>query len=219
MKADRVAAALIGILLVLNASGIPRAEEQAQPAQAKPKVVQEKTKGGDGESKVTIEQAIQTALANVRGRVHELEIVKKSGKLVWEVEVITPEGRHFLVDVDGTTGAVTHVEEKSIKTLAGDQAKGKILFEKHCLSCHGPDGKGSGPMGPLLTPPAADYTSESSRLKSDAELLHTIQEGRPGTAMRSFKKWLSKQEMRDVLAYVRFLSSQGVGSGTEPSKP
>jgi hypothetical protein len=24
--------------------------------------------------------------------------------------------------------------------------------------------------------------------------------------MRSFKKWLSKQEMRDVLAYVRLLS-------------
>lgn len=206
MKADRVVAALIGILVVLNALGIPHAEEQAQPAQTKPKVVQEKTKGGAGESKVTIEQAIQTALASVRGRVHELEVVHKSGKLVWEVEVITPEGRHFIVDVDGTTGVVTHTEEKSNEKLAGDQTKGKVVFEKHCMTCHGPDGKGTGPMGPLLTPPAADYTSESSRLKSDAELLHTIQEGRPWTAMRSFKRWLSKQEMRDVLAYVRLLS-------------
>jgi cytochrome c6 len=206
MKADRVVTALMGVLVAFNAPGIPYAEEQAQAAQTEPTVVQEKAKGGKAETKVTIEQAIQAALAHTPGRVHELEVVHKKGKLVWEVEVITAEGRHFLVDVDGTTGAVTHTEEKSVKTLAGDPTKGKVVFEKHCMSCHGPDGKGSGPMGSLLTPPAADYTSESSRLKSDAELLHTIQEGRPGTAMRSFKKWLSKQEMRDVLAYVRLLS-------------
>jgi mono/diheme cytochrome c family protein len=149
---------------------------------------------------------IQAAVARVRGRVHELDVVHKKDKLVWEVEVITSEGTHVLVDVDGTTGTVTHTEEKSIRRLAGDPTKGKVVFEKHCLSCHGVDGKGTGPMGPLLTPPAADYTSDASRTKSDAELLHTIQEGRPGTAMRSFKKWLSKQEMRDVLAYVRVLS-------------
>jgi cytochrome c6 len=206
MKADRVVTALIGVLVAFNAPGIPYAEEQAQAAQTEPTVVQEKAKGGKGETKVTIEQAIQAAVAHTPGRVHELEVVHKKGKLMWQVEVITAEGRHFLVDVDGTTGAVTHAEEKSVKTLAGDPTKGKVVFEKHCMSCHGPDGKGSGPMGSLLTPPAADYTSESSRLKSDAELLHTIQEGRTGTAMRSFKKWLSKQEMRDVLAYVRLLS-------------
>jgi cytochrome c6 len=206
MKADRVVIALLGILVAFNAPGIPHAEEQRQLAHAVPKVVQEKAKGRNGETKVTIEQAIQAAVAHTPGRVHELDVVHKKGKLMWQVEVITAEGRHFLVDVDGTTGAVTHTEEKSVKTLAGDSTKGKIVFEKHCLSCHGPDGKGSGPMGSLLTPPAADYTSDSSKAKSDAELLHTIQEGRPGTAMRSFKKWLSKQEMRDVLAYVRLLS-------------
>jgi cytochrome c6 len=192
---NRLATVVIGLLIISYALGIPSA------------LAQEKTKKGSSEAKVTIEQAIQAALASVPGRVHELEIAHKGGKLVWIVEVITPESRHMLVDVDGNTGAVTHKEEKSLKTFAGDSTKGKIVFEKHCLSCHGPDGKGTGPMGPLLTPPAADYTSESSRLKSDAELLHTIQEGRPGTAMRSFRKLgLSKQEMRDVLAYVRVLS-------------
>jgi mono/diheme cytochrome c family protein len=206
MKADRMVAALIGILVVLNASGTPRAKEPAQPAQTKPAVVQEKMNRGPEEAKVTIEEAIQTALATVRGRVHELEVVHKGGKLVWEVEVITPEGRHFLVEVDGTTGVAMQKEEKTIEKLAGDATKGKVIFEKHCLSCHGADGKGTGPMGTLLTPPAANYTSDSSRLKSDAELLHTIQEGRTGTAMRSFKRWLTKQEMRDVLAYVRVLS-------------
>jgi cytochrome c len=27
---------------------------------------------------------------------------------------------------------------------AGDPAKGKLLFDKHCLVCHGPQGKGEG---------------------------------------------------------------------------
>ena len=199
---NRMATVLIGIVIASYAQGIPHA-----PAQAVDKIAKEITKKGKREAKVTIEEAIQAALASVPGRVHELEIVQKSGKLVWEVEVITSEGSRVLVDVDGTTGAVTHKEEKSIAKIAGDPTKGKVVFEKHCLSCHGADGKGTGQMGPLLTPPAADYTSESSRLKSDAELLHAIQEGRPGTAMRSFKKLgLSKQEMRDVLAYVRVLS-------------
>lgn len=206
-RADRMTSALLGILIVIHAPGIPHAEEQKQLAQAGPKVVQGDTQKGAGESQVTIERAIQTALVSVPGRVHELEIVQKSGKLAWEVEVLTPEGRHFLVYVDSTTGAVTHTEEKTIEKLAGDPTKGKVVFEKHCTSCHGTDGKGTGPIGRSLTPPAADYTSESSRLKSDAELFHAIQEGRPGTAMRSFRKLgLSKQEMRDVLAYVRVLS-------------
>jgi mono/diheme cytochrome c family protein len=206
-QADRMAMVLFGILAVFHVPGTPHAEEQKQLAQAEPKVVQENAKKGAGESKVAIEQAIQTALVSVPGRVHELEIVKKSGKLAWEVEVITPEGRHFLVYVDSTTGVVTHTEEKTIQKIAGDPTKGKVVFEKQCISCHGPDGKGSGPFGQTLIPPAADYTSDTTKNKSDAELLHAIQEGRPGTAMRSFRKLgLSKQEMRDVLAYVRLLS-------------
>lgn len=200
----------IATLFAVTAPGVshaqgPTTEEQKGPEAAGQKEVPR----GEQEPKVTLEQAIQAVVAHTPGRVHELEVVHKKGKLVWEVEVITAEGRHFLVEVDGVTGAVTHSEEKSIAKLAGDPTKGKVVFEKHCMACHGPDGKGSGPMGPLLTPPAADYTSESSRAKSDAELLHTIQEGRPGTAMRSFKRWLSKQEMRDVLAYVRLLGRGG----------
>ena len=192
MKAIRMGAMLMGIMFLLNA---------ADPCQAG-----RESKKGNVEPTVTIVQAIQAAVAKVPGRVHELEIVRRQGKLVWEVEVITPEGRHFLVDVDSTTGAVAHTEEKTLERLAGDPAKGKVVFEKHCVSCHGPDGKGTGPMGPLLTPRAADYTSDVIRQKSDAELLHAIQDGRPGTAMRSFKQYLSKQEMRDVLAHVRVLS-------------
>lgn len=199
MNALRTGTVFIAVVLAIVMPSISDAQEpKAQ--------VKKEAQRSPSEPQVTTEQAIRAAVAHVQGRVHEMEVVHKKGKLVWEIEVITPEGRHMLVDIDGVTGAVSHTEEKTLERLAGDSTKGKVVFEKHCLACHGEDGKGSGPMGPLLTPPAVDYTSDSTKTKSDAELLHTIQEGRPGTAMRSFKQWLSKQEMRDVLAYVRLLS-------------
>jgi mono/diheme cytochrome c family protein len=62
-------------------------------------------------------------------------------------------------------------------------------------------GKGDGPIGKMLIPPAANLTVLGK--KSDQELLATIQDGRPGTAMPSWKDNLSAQEIADVLFYVR----------------
>src|SRR5215467_10984246 len=78
---------------------------------------------------------------------------------------------------------------------AGDPAKGKALYEKHCVACHGPQGK-------VITPPAADFTSAASKKKSEADLLQTVENGRPGTAMAPWKTQLSQPELNDVIGYV-----------------
>ncbi len=88
---------------------------------------------------------------------------------------------------------------------AGDVRKGKAVYEKHCVLCHGPQGRGDGPVGKTVIPPAADFTSAASKKKSDAELLATIENGRPSTAMVAWKGQLSKEEIQDVLAYVNSL--------------
>jgi mono/diheme cytochrome c family protein len=83
----------------------------------------------------------------------------------------------------------------------GSLDKGKSVYTTHCLNCHGRMGKGDGPIGKMLIPPAANLTVLGK--KSDQELLVTIQDGRPGTAMPSWKDNLSAQEIADVLFYVR----------------
>ncbi len=90
---------------------------------------------------------------------------------------------------------------------AGQEAgNGKAIYEKLCLTCHGPQGKGDGPTGKVLIPPATDLTSAATKKKSDADLLKIIREGKPPTAMPAWKGQLSEQEMRDVLAYIRSLN-------------
>ncbi|MEX2490183.1 MAG: c-type cytochrome [Nitrospirales bacterium] len=79
--------------------------------------------------------------------------------------------------------------------------KGQSVYTTHCLNCHGRMGKGDGPIGTMLIPPAANLTVIEE--KSDRELLTTIQDGRPGTAMPSWKGSLSEQEILDVFSYVK----------------
>jgi len=88
---------------------------------------------------------------------------------------------------------------------AGDAARGKAIYEKHCLVCHGPQGKGDGPTGTLVKPPAADFTSEASKKKSEGQLLETVEKGRLGTAMGPWKGLLPPADLGDVLAYVMTL--------------
>ena len=67
------------------------------------------------------------------------------------------------------------------------------------------EGKGDGPAGKFMNPKPADFTSPESMNKPDAELLKTIESGRPGTPMGGWKGTLSPEQMQDVLAYVRSL--------------
>src|SRR5688500_3430519 len=81
---------------------------------------------------------------------------------------------------------------------AGDREKGKVLYEKHCPVCHGPLGKGDGPAGRMLKPPAADFTSTESKKKPEADLRQVVEIGKPGTAMGPWKSQLSQAELSDL---------------------
>jgi cytochrome c2 len=82
----------------------------------------------------------------------------------------------------------------------------KTVFERYCETCHGVKGKGDGPMGEVLMPPAPDLTSRHVREKSDAELLQAIQNGSADTRMPSFKRYLTELQLQDMVAYIRSLS-------------
>jgi mono/diheme cytochrome c family protein len=87
----------------------------------------------------------------------------------------------------------------------GDLVNGKTLYVRHCVLCHGVEGKGNGPLGLATNPPAADFTNQRSQAKTASQLRATIEQGRPPTAMEGWKGQLSEAEIEEVLAYVLML--------------
>ena len=95
-------------------------------------------------------------------------------------------------------GAISH----AVLAAAGDPAKGKAIYQAKCMTCHGAQGKGDGPLGKKLKPPAADFSSAESKKKSPEELHKIIENGVPKTSMVAWNKQLNESEIENVLAYV-----------------
>lgn len=79
-------------------------------------------------------------------------------------------------------------------------SRGKQVYEKYCLACHGKQGRGDGAT--QFDPPVADLTASEVLMKPDSRLLRSIHDGRTNTAMDAWKSTLSDEAMRDVLAYI-----------------
>jgi len=90
-----------------------------------------------------------------------------------------------------------------------DTTRGKAIYQRHCQNCHGVGGSGDGPDAQALKVAPANFHRFSSFLKSDEELLRTIEHGVVFSPMHSWRGQLTDGEMQDVVAYVRLLAQQG----------
>lgn len=93
-----------------------------------------------------------------------------------------------------------------VQEYPADVSRGKALYERHCMACHGPRGYGDGPNALLLTIAPTDFHRPGSFLKSDETLLRMIEHGGVFSPMHSWRGRLTDGEMQDVLAYIRVLS-------------
>ena len=81
------------------------------------------------------------------------------------------------------------------RPLQGDAARGRPIFERECVRCHGPGGFG-GPHTQLAEP-------RLLATASNGFLRHAILKGRPGTPMEGYAQKLQGQDIEDLIAFVR----------------
>jgi mono/diheme cytochrome c family protein len=92
---------------------------------------------------------------------------------------------------------------------------GQQQFVRWCATCHGPDGRGNGPAAPSLVPRPRDLTRGVFKYKStpadlpptDDDLHRVVAGGLQASAMPYFRDLLTPDEIRDVVAHVKTLSS------------
>ncbi len=65
------------------------------------------------QAKISKKDARKIALKRIPGKVIESEIDKEKGKIVWEFEIKTKEGKVFEVLVDAMTGKIVEVEDET----------------------------------------------------------------------------------------------------------
>lgn len=86
---------------------------------------------------------------------------------------------------------------------AADGADGKAIYEMRCAFCHGVEGRGDGPAGAALKPPATNFTAPGYAKNTSIERIkESITQGRQGTAMIAFGKTLKAEEIDAVARYV-----------------
>ena len=90
-----------------------------------------------------------------------------------------------------------------------DSQAGKLLYQRECGACHGDRGDGNSNAAGFLDPKPRDFTkrvfklrtTESGRAPATRDILRTIRQGIPGSAMPAFN-FLPASERRQIAAYV-----------------
>lgn len=119
-----------------------------------------------------------------------------------------------------TNSSIAADEESSPAEKASDQRrdlhlymKGRALYQKFCVDCHGTTGRGNGPWAVGLEAQPRNFrsglykfrTTKYGTLPVDADLERTIRSGISGTAMPVFANLLD-DEMLSVIYYLKSLS-------------
>ena len=105
-------------------------------------------------------------------------------------------------------------QDSHVGKFVGSAKRGKALYQRYCIFCHGPYGDGRGVSAPYLDPKPRDFTkavfkcrsTASGSLPLDSDLYDTISRGIHASGMPSWKPLL-KQERVDLVAYIKTFSS------------
>jgi mono/diheme cytochrome c family protein len=108
--------------------------------------------------------------------------------------------------------------------LSDSARRGKAVYDKWCMECHGETGAGDGAAAAFMLPRPRDFTravyqirtTASGELPTDADIRRVIDNGMPGTAMPEWGSKLSETERHDLVAYLKSFSTFFEGDAPAP---
>jgi len=107
---------------------------------------------------------------------------------------------------------------------SGDPGRGKLVYQRYCMSCHGDLGNGEGEFAQWISPKPRDYrqgtfkwrSTPSGSLPTVADLEKTITDGVYGTYMPTWFT-IGHRARLDVIAYIQQFSDRWTEEKPDPS--
>ncbi len=115
-------------------------------------------------------------------------------------------------DPSGEYANLTNPVDLTIEALD----RGKAIFIRECMVCHGDAGRGNGPYRAGLQPSPPDFGDGSYGDYTDADYFWRISEGLPWSAMPTWKLRYSEEDRWKVVHYIRVMFTQ---TETPPTSP
>jgi len=106
----------------------------------------------------------------------------------------------------------------------GNPVRGKVVYERYCLSCHGELGNGEGEFAEYISPKPRDYrqgtfkwrSTPSGSLPTVSDLEKTVRDGIYGTYMPTWFA-IGKRSRLDAIAYIQTFSPRWKAEKPQPS--
>ena len=102
----------------------------------------------------------------------------------------------------GTSGGAHGAALRTAQGRNDGRVLGRDIYRVNCVACHGPEGRGNGPVAAALTPRPTDFTNAAQRLATtDGAVAGVIERGRG--SMPAFGRILTHEQIDSVVAHLR----------------
>jgi len=117
--------------------------------------------------------------------------------------ISAPVDLYELVQARLKAGELINPITKDVESLN----RGKVLYEIHCLVCHGVNGLGDGPVGKKYVPDPMNLTLDYVQTQPDGQVFYTISHG--SIAMPFYRDSIPAGDRWDVINYIKGVIGQG----------
>jgi len=112
--------------------------------------------------------------------------------------------RVFLVLAILASMSLLHPRDVQAQQSEDKSFDAETSYQNLCSACHGELGEGQIQSGSGLVPPPKDFTSyEAMATLTREEMISTVMQGKPGTAMMAWEKRLSIGQAGEIVDYIR----------------